>query len=148
MEKDDVSKLGETIKVRFSPKIESMLKIKACEQKVSLSEVVREACYSYLNMQSDNTELLFASINNLKEQIRFQENKIDLLSVILLEQTKLLLQIFPSNHHIDSRIVEDEYEKFMDNVSFALKENHGGKLESMFLDIYSNQTAQNVRGGN
>ena len=144
MEKDNLSKLGETIKVRLSTKIETMLKMKACEQKVTLSEVIREACYSYLNQNSSEAELLFASINDLKEQIRFLENKIDLLSVILLEQTKLLLQIFPNNHHIDSKIAENEYEKFMNNVSSALKENHGGKLEAMVLDIYSNQTAGGI----
>jgi hypothetical protein len=77
--------------------------------------------------------------------VRFLENKIELQAVILLELTKHLLKVLPNRPSVNQEVADLEYLKFLDDVELALKQNHGGKLEAMVLDIYSDQLS---KGGN
>lgn len=149
MVKDEFGKMGEVIRLRLPLHLETEIRLKANElpgkDRGNLSQVIREAIYAYLNSSIDDKDLIYASINDLKERIRFFENKTELQAVILLELVKHLLKVLPNRPSVNNQVADLEYLKFLENVEFALKQNHGGKLEAMVLDIYSDQLS---KGGN
>lgn len=149
MEKDEFGKMGEVIRLRLPLHLETEIRLKANElpgkDRGNLSQVIREAIYAYLNSSIDDKDLIYASMNDLKERIRFFENKTELQAVILLELVKHLLKVLPNRPSVNNQVADLEYLKFLENVEFALKQNHGGKLEAMVLDIYSDQLS---KGGN
>lgn len=149
MVKDEFGKMGEVIRLRLPLHLETEIRLKANElpgkDRGNLSQVIREAIYAYLNSSIDDKDLIYASMNDLKERIRFFENKTELQAVILLELVKHLLKVLPNRPSVNNQVADLEYLKFLENVEFALKQNHGGKLEAMVLDIYSDQLS---KGGN
>lgn len=149
MQRDEFGKMGEVIRIRLPLHLETEVRIKANElsgrDRGNMSQVIRDAIYSYFNSSIDDRDLLYASVNDLKEQVRFLENKIELQAVIILELTKHLLKVLPNRPSVNQEVADLEYLKFLDDVELALKQNHGGKLEAMVLDIYSDQLS---KGGN
>jgi len=136
MNKEDESlgRYGETISVRLTPATDFLIKQKAYEQKKSKSELIRSICMNFFENEIKDPELIYQSLEDSKSRIRFLENKVDLLSVMLLEQTKWLMKVLPEKTE-DGRITEAKMEKFTNSVAAALRKNKG-KLESIVLDIY------------
>ena len=149
MERDEFGKMGEVIRIRLPLHLETEIRIKANElpgkDRGNMSQVIRDAIYAYFNDSINDHELIYANINDIKERNRMLENKIELQSVILLELAKHLLKILPNRPSVNMQVADLEYLKFLENVESALKQNHGGKLEAMVLDIYSDQLS---KGGN
>ena len=131
---EDLGRFGDAISVRLTPNTDFLIKQKAHELKTSKSEVIRSICNRYFEGEIQDPELIYQSLEDSKTKIRFLENKVDLLSVMLLEQTKWLMKVLPDKVE-ESRITDEKMEKFTQSIASALR-NNKGKLESLVLDIY------------
>lgn len=133
---DSLGRLRETISFRLQPNIDFLIAQKAKEKGISKSDLGREIVNKYFEEEIQDPELIYASLNDAKDKIRFLENKIDLLSVILLELVRREIKVLPYRSSVSEEIAENEYENFMHGVKSALDGNHKGMLEAMVLDIY------------
>lgn len=141
MKDESLGRLGESISFRLTPNIDFLIKEKAHEKGISRSDMGREIVNRYFEKEIQDPELIYSSLNDAKERIRFLENKIDLLSVMMLELVKREIKVLPSRPCKSEEIADIEYQDFMNGVNAELVGNHRGKLESMVLDIYQ-------KGGN
>lgn len=136
MEDESLGRLKNTISFRLQPNIDFLIKQKAIEKGISVSDLGREIINRYFEEEIQDPELIYASLNDAKDKIRFLENKIDLLLVILLELVRREIKVLPHRPSVTEEIAEHEYENFMNNVKTSLSGNHRGMLEAMVLDIY------------
>ena len=135
-EDEKLGRFTEPISARFPTHIDFLISEKAHERNVKKSVVMRDIVIKYFDKEIQDPELIYASLNDAKEKIRFLENKVDLISVLLLEQIKKLIHLLPNRSAIPDEIADIEYEKFIEGVEAQLKNGHSGMLESMVLDIY------------
>lgn len=141
--KDDISKYSEITKVRFTPHMKDILELKAKEEGTSVSEIIRQACYEYLNAGISDSRLVYAALTDLKQKEKYLENKIELLAIMTMQQTKKIIQYLPLNKLITEQMTDVEYEKFENDCASYIRKNHSGKLESMVLDLYQKQEEEN-----
>ena len=127
---------SETLQVRLTKQQVNLLKAKTLEQNVSISSLIRQAVVLYLNRTLSDTELLYASMNENVRNIRYLDNKVELLALIIMEQTKYQMRVLPSNPVNTDENAEFDYSKFEKNCFKSLRQNHRGKLESMLIDCY------------
>ena len=83
-----------------------------------------------------DSEIVHASIAENTRKIRYLENKVELLALIVFEQTKQMMRVLPNKQINADYMVEKDFEKFKTNVTNLLKKNHAGVLEGMILDAY------------
>lgn len=136
MKDESLGRLGESISFRLQPNIDFLIKQKAKEKGLSKSDMGREIINRYFETEIQDPELIYASLNDAKTKIRFLENKIDLLSVMMLELVKREIKVLPNRPGVSEEIADIEYQNFLAAVKAALSGNHKGMLESMVLDIY------------
>lgn len=141
--KDDYVKYQEVTQVRLTDQQKKILALKAVEQNTTVSELIRQSVMSYINRNMSDTEIVHASLIENSRKIRYLENKIELLALIVLEQTKYFMKIMPQKQINADSLVEIEFQKFNDNCMKILKTNHGGILESMILDLYEQDSGDN-----
>lgn len=133
------SRYTENLNIRLNKQQVNILKQKALEQNVSMSTLIRQALINYINRTLSDTELLYASMNEISKKVRYLDNKVELLALIIMEQTKYHMTVLPHNPVNISAMAEMDYEKFEKSCFKSLKTNHRGKLESMLLDLYEQQ---------
>ena len=83
-----------------------------------------------------DTEIVHSSIAENTRKVRYLEDKVELLALIVMEQTKYIMKMFPMKQINLNELVDLEFEKFRKDCMKTLKKNHGGMLESMILDLY------------
>ena len=136
MEKDELAKHELTKNIRFTPRLAELIEGKAKEKGTTFSEIVRLSCMDYLNKDISDAELIYASLNDTKQHLRFLENKTELLAVFIMEIARKMIKTLPSRQIVSDEILELEFQKFLDDSTFSLKKQHKGLLEAMVLDIY------------
>lgn len=141
--KDDYVKYQEVTQVRLTNQQKKILASKAIEQNTTVSELIRQSVMNYINRNMSDTEIVHSSLVENSRKIRYLENKIELLALIVLEQTKYFMKIMPQKQINTDSLVEIEFQKFNDNCMKILKTNHGGILESMILDLYEQDSGDN-----
>ena len=134
---DSLGKLGETISVRLQPNIDFLLKEEAHSLNTTKSIIVRDICSKNYENKLQDQQLLYQALEDNRSKIRFLEHKIDLLAVMLLEQTRLMLKIFPSDSTEKEYVTDAKVSQFLNTVETALKGNHGSMIENIVLDIYT-----------
>lgn len=134
--KDDFVKYQETMQVRLTNQQKKILTAKAIEQNTTVSELIRQSVMNYINRNMSDSEIVHASLAENSRKIRYLENKIELLALINMQQTKFLMKVMPQKQINTDSLVEIEFKKFSDNCMKILKTNHTGILESMILDLY------------
>ncbi len=134
--KDDFVKYQEVTQVRLTDQQKKILNAKAAEQNTTISELIRQAVMNYINRNMSDTEIVHASLVENSRKIKYLENKVELLALIIMQQTKYLMKVMPQKQINTENLVEVEYKKFSDDCMKILKTNHGGILESMILDLY------------
>lgn len=139
MKKDELAKHEQTKNIRFTPRLAELIEGKAKEKGTTFSEIVRLSCMDYLNKDISDAELIYASLNDTKQRIRFLENKTELLAVFIMEIARRMIKTLPNRQSVSDEIAELEFQKFLDDSTFSLKNQHKGLLESMVLDIYQQQ---------
>lgn len=122
--------------LRITEQMGSLIKSKALEQNTSESEIIRQALANYINRSMSDAEIVHASLVENSRKIRYMENKVELLALIVMQQTKFIMKMFPNRQINSDELVNIEYEKFVRECTKILKSNHNGILESMILDAY------------
>lgn len=143
MEKDELAKHDHTKNVRFTPRLVELIEMKATEKNTTFSEIVRIACMDYLNNEISDAQLIYASLNDNKQKLRFLENKTELLAVFIMEMARRMIKTLTNRQNVSDEVAELEFQKFLDDSSLSLKKQHGGLLEAMVLDIYQKSGEEN-----
>lgn len=125
--------------LRFTKQMDELVKSKALEHHTTESEIIRQAVMNYINRSMSDTEIVHASLVENTRKIRYLENKVELLALVIFEQTKLMMKILPNKQMNSDFAVENDFKRFMQNCTKLLKSNHTGVLEAMILDSYEQQ---------
>ena len=115
MEKDELAKHEQTKNIRFTPRLAELIEGKAKEEGTTFSEIVRLSCMDYLNKDISDAELIYASLNDTKQRIRFLENKTELLAVFIMEIARRMIKTLPNRQSVSDEVAELEFQKFLDN---------------------------------
>ena len=143
MEKEDYSKL-ETIKqIRFPRRVGELIECRAKEKKTNFSEIVRIACMNYLDKYVQDSQLIYASLNDAKRKIGYLETKQDLMAILIIELAKKIIKDLPSRLNANDEIAELEFEKFLDMCTSEAKLTKSGFLDSLAMEVYE----RSVQGG-
>ena len=134
--KEEYVKYDRIKQVRLSKQLDNLIEAKALEANCNSSEIIREAIISFLNRNMSDTEIVHSSIAENTRKVRYLEDKVELLGLIVMEQTKYIMKMFPMKQINLNELVDLEFEKFRKDCMKTLKKNHGGMLESMILDLY------------
>ena len=100
-----------------------------------------------MNRSMSDTEIVHASLVENTRKIRYLERKVELLALIVFQQTKFLIRVMPSRQVNSESLVEKDFDRFKNECMRSLKTNHGGILESMILDLYEQGGAENPAEG-
>ena len=87
---------------------------------------------------------MFASLNDTKQRVQELERRLNLIMVVLLEQTKRQIQVLPNRKAVPDDVAEIEFDRFLEAVEQEIKKSDRGSIESMVLDIYQ----RSAMGGN
>ena len=134
MKKAEKSKLNTVIRTRVTDEIANMLQAKATRENLDMATVIREIIYQYFEDSLNDTKIITQNMIQTKRKISMLENKIEIMSLLILELTKAYTTTFPRKHLTDE-ISEKFYEEMITSLTNNMK-NHKGLLESMVLDIY------------
>lgn len=127
------------MQVRLTKEISNLVKSKALEQHTTESEIVRTAIIEYINHNTSDTQLLYSSITENTNKIKYLENKIEVLALLDMNLVKYIMKTLPINTANTPQMVEMLYEKFKKDCGSSLKSNHNGILESIILDTYEKE---------
>jgi len=72
-------------------------------------------------------------------QICLTPDKTELLAVFIMEIARRMIKTLPNRQSVSDEVAELEFQKFLDDSTFSLKNHHKRLLESMVLDIYQQQ---------
>lgn len=122
--------------IRLPEQMAKQIKAKSLEQNATESEIIRQALAHYINRNMSDAEIIHSSLAESNRKIRYMESKIELLALIIMQQTKYVMKMLPNKQVHTDAIVKNEYEKFIHECTKILKTNHNGVLESMILDAY------------
>lgn len=122
--------------LRLTPHLSDLIDAKALEQNTTSSEILRQAVMNYLCRNMSDTEIVHASIAENTRKIRYLEDKIELLALIIFQQTRFIMSVMPSRQVKADELVDNEFEQFKRECTRALRKNHNGLLEGMILDSY------------
>lgn len=139
---DAKNKYTKGVQSKISESQLQYLEYQAKRQKSSLSAVVRLAIEMYINQNVSDTKIIHNSIVENRSAVIRVEEKIEMLSVMLYEQMKYLMQSLPTPAIKSDLLMKKEWEEFRNKIGRTIKEHHGGFLESMVIDIYKNQDAE------
>lgn len=128
--------------IRFTKQISELIEAKALEQHTTESEIIRQSVAEYMNRSMSDTEIVHASLAEASRKIRYLENKVELLALVLFEQTKFLMRVMPGRQVNSDELVDKDFERFIRECTKSLRQNHGGMLESMILDAYEQSGAE------
>ena len=134
--KESYVKYGVLKQLRMTEQMENLIKSKALEHNTTESEIIRQALSNYINRSMSDSEIVHASLVENSRKIRYLENKVELLALIVMQQTKFIMKMFPNRQINSDKLVNIEYERFVRDCTKILKSNHSGVLESMILDAY------------
>lgn len=134
--KESYVKYGVLKQLRMTEQMENLIKSKALEHNTTESEIIRQALSNYINRSMSDSEIVHASLVENSRKIRYLENKVELLALIVMQQTKFIMKMFPNRQINSDEFVNIEYERFVRDCTKILKSNHSGVLESMILDAY------------
>ena len=132
--------------VRITTEMEKLINVKAAEMRTSVSDFIRKAIEDAINRNLTDTELIYSSLVDLKRKNQYQEDKIELLSILIFELVKHQLKVLPDSNLKSEEMLEIEMENFKNECLRSFKKNHGSLLESMVLNIYekSGQSDGNI----
>ena len=143
--KDEYVKYSKIRPIRLTQQQQRLVDEKAAEQNTTASDIIRQAVMQYVNRAMSDTEIVHASLSENTRKLRYLENKVELLALIVFQQTKFLMRIMPSRQVNSDALVESDFERFRRDCLKSLKSNHGGMLEAMILDLY--EQGGNDQGG-
>lgn len=140
--KEEHEKYTTQKQIRLTKQMDELVKSKALERHTTDSEIIRQAVANYINRSMSDTEIVHASLMENTRKIRYLENKVELMALVVFELVKLLMKSLPSRQVNSDTVVQHEFEAFMRNCTKILRNNHTGVLEAMILDSYEQQGSE------
>ena len=108
--KESYVKYGVLKQLRMTEQMENLIKSKALEHNTTESEIIRQALSNYINRSMSDSEIVHASLVENSRKIRYLENKVELLALIVMQQTKFIMKMFPNRQINSDELVNIEYE--------------------------------------
>ena len=124
------AQLRSVVSVRVTDEIYNLLKSKAVRENIDIASVIREIIQQYFENTLSDTQNLIQT----KRKVSMLDNKIEVMSMLMLELTKSYMNTFP-DRQLTPEMSEKAYEEIITRLSNNMK-NHKGRIESMVLDIY------------
>lgn len=134
MKKSSKAALNQVIRTRVTDEMYNMIQSIAVRKNMGESSVVREIISQYFEDTLSDSKILSQNMIQTKRKISMLENKVEIMSMLVLELAKSYTATFPDRHLTDE-LADKYYEELVARIAENMK-NHKGRLESMVLDIY------------
>lgn len=128
------AQLRSVVSVRVTDEIYNLLKSKAVRENIDIASVIREIIQQYFEDTLSDTKIITQNLIQTKRKVSMLDNKIEVMSMLMLELTKSYMNTFP-DRQLTPEMSEKAYEEIITRLSENMK-NHKGRIESMVLDIY------------
>ena len=134
MNKSNKAALNQVIRTRVTDEMFNMIQSIAVRKNMDLAAVTREIIEQYFEDTFSDSKILSQNMIQTKRKISMLENKIEVMSMLVLELAKSYTATFP-DRHLSEELSQKFYEELITRLSENMR-NHKGRLESMVLDIY------------
>lgn len=134
MKKSNKAALNQVIRTRVTDEMFNMLQSIAVRKNIEMASVVREIIEQYFEDSLSDSKIMSQNMIQTKRKISMLENKVEVMSMLVLELAKSYTATFP-DRHLSEELSEKFYEELVTRLAENMK-NHKGRLESMVLDIY------------
>lgn len=143
LERDEISKYSKFVGIRFSPHMYKMIESKAIQEDSTPSDIIREACMEYFDRNYTNAEMMLQQLQELSKKISYQDDKIEIYGMLLLNLVREWYTLFKYNGRVDDNkvLLDRDIKAFEDQAAKSLK-NHPGILSQMVLNIYEKEGAK------
>ena len=134
MKKSNKAALNQVIRTRVTDEMFNMLQYIVVRKNIEIASVVREIIEQYFEDSLSDSKIMSQNMIQTKRKISMLENKVEVMSMLVLELAKSYTATFP-DRHLSEELSEKFYEELVTRLAENMK-NHKGRLESMVLDIY------------
>lgn len=134
MKKSNKAALNQVIRTRVTDEMFNMIQSIAVRKNMDTAPVIREIIEQYFEDTLSDSKIISQNMIQTKRKISMLENKVEIMSMLILELAKSYTATFP-DRHLTSELSEKFYEELVTRLAENMK-NHKGRLESMVLDIY------------
>ena len=134
MKKSSKAILSQVIRTRVTDEMFNMINAKAVRENIDIATCVREMIEQYFEDTLSDSKIISQNMIQTKRKISMLENKIEIMSMLILELAKSYTATFPDRHLTDE-LSQKFYEELITRLAENMK-NHKGRFESMVLDIY------------
>ena len=134
MKKNPKATLNQVIRTRVTDEIFNMVNAKAIRENIDMASCIREIIEQYFEDTLTDSKIISQNIIQTKRKISMLENKVEVMSMLVLELAKSYTATFPDRHLTDE-LSQKFYEELITRLADNMK-NHKGRFESMVLDIY------------
>lgn len=134
MKKSNKAVLNQVIRTRVTDEMFNMIQSIAVRKNMDTASVIREIIEQYFEDTLSDSKIISQNMILTKRKISMLENKVEMMSMLILELAKSYTATFP-DRHLSNELSEKFYEELVTRLAENMK-NHKGRLESMVLDIY------------
>lgn len=134
MKKSNKAVLNQVIRTRVTDEMFNMIQSIAVRKNMDTASVIREIIEQYFEDTLSDSKIISQNMIQTKRKISMLENKVEMMSMLILELAKSYTATFP-DRHLSNELSEKFYEELVTRLAENMK-NHKGRLESMVLDIY------------
>ena len=134
MKKNPKATLNQVIRTRVTDEIFNMVNAKAIRENIDMASCIREIIEQYFEDTLTDSKIISQNMIQTKRKISMLENKVEVMSMLVLELAKAYTATFPDRHLTDE-LSQKFYEELITRLAGNMK-NHKGRFESMVLDIY------------
>lgn len=134
MKKSNKAALNQVIRTRVTDEMFNMIQSIAVRKNMDTASVIREMIEQYFEDTLSDSKIISQNMIQTKRKISMLENKIEIMSMLILELAKSYTATFP-DRHLTNELSEKFYEELVTRLTENMK-NHKGRLESIVLDIY------------
>lgn len=134
VKKSSKAALNQVIRTRVTDEIFNMIQSIAVRKNMDTAAVIREIIEQYFEDTLSDSKILSQNMIQTKRKISMLENKVEVMSMMILELAKYYAATFP-NRHLTEELSQKFYEELITRLAENMK-NHKGRFESMVLDIY------------
>lgn len=134
MKKSSKAALNQVIRTRVTDEMFNMIQSIAVRKNMDTAAVIREIIEQYFEDTLSDSKILSQNMIRTKRKISMLENKVEVMSMLILELAKSYAATFPERH-LNEELSQKFYEELITRLAENMK-NHKGRFESMVLDIY------------
>lgn len=134
MKKSNKAALNQVIRTRVTDEMFNMIQSIAVRKNMDTAAVIREIIEQYFEDTLSDSKILSQNMIQTKRKISMLENKVEVMSMLVLELAKSYAATFP-DRHLTEELSQKFYEELITHLSENMR-NHKGRFESMVLDIY------------